>query len=205
MIGKLYIPYGFGDCVNGFQYEGKITEVEYARKMVSEYNRHKDIIDHMMRTSFEHNMSINNFQKEKNVYKQQQQEFGEIRVYVDDKDFNAMKIEELLGHFEKGDSFVIIVRIYNVNELRANPDIGIDLKTWQRECIRIDNLKKLSTVEKFKSLSKKDLKLGFGDKSKTAAILKDCKMVNVYSATKFALWVNKIIFIKDDEIKKEKK
>ena len=116
-----------------------------------------------------------------------------------------MKIEELLGHFEKGDSFVIVVRIYNVNELRANPDIGIDLKTWQRECIRIDNLKKLSTVEKFKSLSKKDLKLGFGDKSKTAAILKDCKMVNVYSATKFALWVNKIIFIKDDEIKKEKK
>ena len=55
----------------------------------------------------------------------------------------------------------------------------------------------MSSVDKFKSLSKKDLKLTFGENSKMAAILKSCKLVNVYNNTKFALWVDKIIFIKD--------
>lgn len=197
MIAKLHIPYGFGDCVNGFKYEGIISDREYARKMVDEYNRHKDGIDDMMRTTFQNNMAANYFQKENNVYKQQKQEFGELLCYIDTKDFKDMKIEQLLDKFESGDSFVMVVRVHNVKALRANPDIEIDLKSWQKECIKIDRLPKLNNVEKFKSLSKKDLKITFDDQSKMAAILKDCKMVSVFSNTKFALWVSKIIFIKD--------
>ena len=197
MIAKLHIPYGFGDPRKDFNYEGRISDIEYARKMVAEYNSHKDGIDDMMRTSFRNNIAANPFQKEHNVYKQQKQDFGEVRCYFEDKDFKDLKIEELLSKFESGDSFVIVVRIYNVKELRANPDVEIDLKSWQRECVKIDRLPTLSNVEKFKSLSKKDLKMTFGEGSKMAAILKDCKMVNVYSNTKFALWVSKIIFLKD--------
>lgn len=197
MVAKLHIPYGFGDAVKDFNYEGKISDVEYARKMVSEYNSHKDGIDDMMRTTFHNNIANNPFQKEHNVYKQQKQDFGEIRCYLDDKEFKDLQIEELLSKFESGDSFVIVVRIGNIKELRSNPDVEIDLKAWQRETVRIDSLKKLNNVEKFKSMSKKDLKLTFSDSSKMAAILKDCKMVNVYSNMKFALWVSKIIFLKD--------
>ena len=199
MIGKLHIPIGFGDCVNGFKFDGVIPERDYVKKMVDDYNSHKGIIDYMMRTSFEHNMSINNFKKEKRKYKQQDVEFGELRCYIDNKDFNPMPIEELLEHFENNESFIVVLRVFNVKDLKNDPDISIDLKTWQRECVRIDSLKRLSTTEKFKALSKKDLKLSFGKETEMAAILKDCKMVNVYSNTKFALWVNKIIFIKNEE------
>lgn len=204
MLGNLHIPIGFGDCVNGFKYDGVIAERDYVRRMVDEYNGHKDIIDHMMRTSFEHNMSINNFKKEKRKYKQQEVEFGEIRCYIDNKDFNPMKIEDLLEHFENNESFVIVLRVFNVNDLKNDPDVSIDLKTWQRECVRIDRLNKLNTVEKFKALSKKDLKLSFGKETEMAAILKDCKMINVYNNNKFALWVNKVIFIKDENKDKDK-
>ena len=168
--------------------------------MVEEYNANKDIIDHMMRTAFEHNMSINNFKKVRRKYKQQEIEFGDMRVYVDNKDFNNMEIDELLEHFEKNESFIMIVRLYNVKDLKDDPDVSVNLKMWMRECVRIDRLKRLSTAEKFKSLSRKDIKLSFGKETKMSAILKDCKMVNVYSNNKFALWVDKIIFIKDEEI-----
>jgi hypothetical protein len=53
-------------------------------------------------------------------------------------------------------------------------------------------------------MSKKDLKLTF-DGSEMAAILKGCKMVNVYSNSKFALWVEKIIFVKDKDTKQNGK
>ena len=205
MIGKLHIPIGSGDCVNGFEYEGVIAEREYVKKMVDEYNANKDIIDHMMRTAFEHNMSINNFKKVRRKYKQQEIEFGDMRVYVDNKDFNNMEIDELLEHFEKNESFIMVVRLYNVKDLKDDPDVSVNIKMWMRECVRIDRLRKLSTAEKFKSLSRKDIKLSFGKETKMAAILKDCKMVNVYSNNKFALWVDKIIFIKDEEINEEKR
>lgn len=197
MIAKLHIPYGFGDCVNGFKYEGgDITDIEYAKRMINDYNQHKIGVDEMMSTSFTHNIARNNYTKEKNKYKQQKQIFGEIKCYVDDKDFNDMKLEELLDYFEQNKNFVMIVRIFNKKEMTENPDVETDLKSWQRECVRIDRLN-IDTVSKFKSLSKKDLKLTFGDDIKMAAILKDCRMVNVYSNMKFAIWVDKIIFIKE--------
>lgn len=196
MIADLHIPYGFGDCVNGFKYDGEITDIEYARQMIKDYNFHKIGVDDMMTTSFTRNIARNNYQKEHNKYKQQEQEFGEIKCYVDDKDFSDMKIETLLDYFEKKNNFIIIIRIHNKKTLTDNPDIETDLKAWQKECVKIDKIPNLDTASKFKSLSKKDLKLTFGD-SKMAAILKDCKMVNVYTNMKFALWVNRIIFVKD--------
>lgn len=196
MIANIHIPYGFGDAVNGFRYDGQISEVEYARRMTEEYNKHKDGIDDMMISNFRHNIARNHFQKENNRYKQQEQEFGELLCYIDDKNFSDLKMEELLKHFENDDSFVIVLRLYNVKQLMNDQDLYYDIKSWQKETVGIDRHPNLDDVTKFKSLSKKDLKLTFGD-SKMAAILKDCKMVSVYSNTKFALWVSKIIFIND--------
>ena len=50
--------------------------------------------------------------------------------------------------------------------------------------------------EKIKSLSKKSLKLKFKD-SKSSAILKNCKMIEVYSRNKFALLVESIDFVQE--------
>lgn len=202
MIATLHIPYGFGDCVNGFKYDGVITDIEYVRRMTKEYDDHKYGIDEMMRTRSGRNMAINPFQKENNKYTQQKQSFGELTVYVDDKTFNGMKMETLLRHFENDESFVTVIRLHNVKELKYNEDLQTDLKSWQTETLKIDRLPDLDNVTKFKSMSKKDLKLTF-DGTEMAAILKDCKMVNVYSNTKFALWVGKIIFINDKKTKQD--
>ena len=198
MVGTLYIPYGYGDCVDGFKYEGKeISPKEYRDRLTSDYNNHKFGIDTMMRTNFHYNIAANNFQKEKNTYKQQKQSFGDIKCYFDDKDFNDMTIEQLLDYYERDDSFVIVVRIFDKRELNEKPDIETDLKSWQTETVKIDRIPphKMDEVTKFKSFSKKDLKISFTNK--TAAILKNCKMIHVYSNTKFALIVEKIIFINE--------
>lgn len=196
MIATLHVPYGFGDCVNGFKYDGVISDVEYVRRMTKEYDSHKWGIDEMMTTRSGKNMAINSFQKENNKYKQQTPSFGELTVYVDDKDYNPMKMETLLKHFESDKSFVVVIRLGNVRQLRDDIDLQTDLKSWQTETVKIDRLPDLDNVAKFKSMSKKDLKLTFNG-TEMAAILKDCKMVSVYSNTKFALWVGKIIFIND--------
>lgn len=204
MIAKIHIPYGFGDCVNGFKYDGVITDKEYIKRLVSDYDAHKWGIDEMMTTRSGRNMAINPFQKENNKYKQQTPEFGQLTAYIDDKTYNSMKMETLLKHYENNESFVIVVRLANVREIREDIDLQTDLKSWQTETVKIDRIPDLDNVSKFKSMSKKDLKLTF-DGSEMAAILKGCKMVNVYSNIKFALWVEKIIFVKDKDTKQNGK
>ena len=113
-------------------------------------------------------------------------------------------METLLKHYENNESFVIVVRLANVREIREDIDLQTDLKSWQTETVKIDRIPDLDNVSKFKSMSKKDLKLTF-DGSEMAAILKGCKMVNVYSNIKFALWVEKIIFVKDKDTKQNGK
>lgn len=197
MIAKLYIPYGYGDCVYGFNYDGVITEKAYIQQMIKEYNDHKHGVDEMMMTSFTRNIARNNYVKEKNQYKQQEQELGELRCYIDDSNFEPMTLERLLDYYDTNKGFVIVVRVADKRDLVNNPDIETDLKSWQTESVKIDRIQTMSNVEKFNSLSKKDLKMTFTKESKMAAILKSCKMVNVYSNTKFALWVDKIIFVND--------
>jgi hypothetical protein len=159
MIATLHVPYGFGDCVNGFKYDGVITDVEYVRRMTKEYDSHKWGIDEMMTTRSGKNMAINPFQKENNKYKQQTPSFGELTVYVDDKEYNPMKMETLLKYFESDKSFVAVIRLGNVRQLRDDIDLQTDLKSWQTETVKIDRLPDLDNVSKFKSMSKKDLKL----------------------------------------------
>lgn len=199
MVGILYIPYGFGDCVHGFKYEGKeISPEEYRKMLNSDYIKHKIGVDDMMTTNFRHNIARNNYEKENYKYKQQKQIFGQIKCYFDTQEFESMTIEQLLDYYENNKSFVIVVRIFNKKALEEDPDVESDLKSWQRETLKIDKIpsNRIDSATKFKSFSKKDLKISFTNK--TAAILKDCKMVHVYNNTKFALWVDKIIFVNEE-------
>ena len=111
MIADVHIPYGFGDCVNGYKYEGVIASNEYVKKMVSDYNYHKYGIDEMMTRQHGHNMAMNVFNKEARKYRQMNVELGILRAYIDTKDFDDMTLDELLRHYENDVGFPIIVRI----------------------------------------------------------------------------------------------
>ena len=104
MIANVHIPYGFGDCVYGFSYDGVITEREYIQKMIKDYNDHKYGVDEMMTTSFTHNIARNNYTKENNKYRQQKQEFGELKCYIDDSNFEVMagKVANENGYYTTG-------------------------------------------------------------------------------------------------------
>lgn len=196
MVATLHVPYGYGDCVGGFKYGKEIEQEEYAKMLIKDYNAHCNGIDDMMTSRFGHNIAQNPFQKEKREYTQQKQEFFSLRCYVDDKDFDEMKIEGLLENYKKGESFVIVVRFADVREMKKDPDFESDMKIWMRETMKIDSSMELTPVEKFKSFSKKDLKLTFPGTSMSAVLL-GCKMVSVYSGSKFALWVSSVRFAKN--------
>lgn len=196
MIATLHIPFGYGDCVGGFEYGKEIEQEEYANMLIKDYNDHSYGIDDMMTSRYGHNISVNSFTKENRKYRQQNQEFFSVDCYVSDKSFSDMRVEELLDLYKKGESFVIVIRFKDIRDIKADPDVETDIKLWMRETLKIDRSPKLTDVEKFKSFSKKDLKLTFKG-SKMSAVLLDCKMVNVYSNTKFGFWVKKIRFTKD--------
>lgn len=195
MIATLHIPFGYGDCVGGFEYGKEIDQVEYANMLIKDFNDHTAGVDDMMASRFGRNMAANPFQKEKRKYRQQKQEFFCIDCYLSDKEFADMKIESLLDHYKKGESFIVVVRFKNVQDIKADPDIEIDLKMWMKETRKIEMADNLTDVEKFKAFSKKDLKLTFRE-SKMSAVLLDCKMVSIYSGSKFALWVKSVRFAK---------
>ena len=193
MIATLHIPFGYGDCVGGFEYGKEIDQVEYANMLIKDYNDHTAGVDDMMSNQLGRNIALNPFQKEKRKYRQQKQEFFCIDCYLSDKEFADLKIEELLDLYKKGESFVVVVRFKNVQDIKSDPDIETDMKMWMRETMKIEKSANLTDVEKFKSFSKKDLKLTFSG-SKMSAVLLDCKMVSVYSGSKFALWVKSVRF-----------
>ena len=121
MIATLHVPYGFGDCVNGFKYDGVITDVEYVRRMTKEYDSHKWGIDEMMTTRSGKNMAINPFQKENNKYKQQTPSFGELTVYVDDKEYNPPSV----AIAKAAVAAVLIHRIRHTAACRTNKHRGV--------------------------------------------------------------------------------
>ena len=196
MVATLHVPYGYGDCVGGFAYGKEIDQVEYANMLISDYNAHCNGIDDMMTNRFGRNIAQNTYQKEFRKYTQQKQEFFSMGCYVDDKDFDDMKIEKLLDIYRSGDSCVMVVRLRDLRELKKDPDFESDLKIWMKETMKIDASNELTEVEKFKSFSKKDLKLTLAG-SNMSAVLLGCKMVSVYSGNKFGLWVSSVRFAKD--------
>lgn len=193
MIATLHIPYGYGDCVGGFEYGKEIDQATYIKQLIDDYNSHKGGVDQMMTTRFSRNISINPFQKEKRTYRQQKQSQFLVDCYFYNKDFEPLKIEDLLKFYQSDKSFVIVVQFKDIRDVKKEPDVESDLKMWMSETLKIERTDMLTDVEKFKSFSKKDLKISFVE-SKMSAVLLDTKMVSVYSGNKFALWVNKIRF-----------
>lgn len=198
MRAVLYVPYSNGDARNGFKYDRQISQKEYATAMVDYYNQHKDGIDSVFQSKgLGRNIAVNPFRKEKVKYNQQTFYYQPVEAKVFDIDGKDEKIDELIQFYKTGEQFIIIITLLNLSSADESGELESDVKAWTSESIKINRTNRMSEDEKIKSLSKKSLKLKFKD-SKSSAILKNCKMVEVYSRNKFALLVESIDFVQDD-------
>lgn len=197
MRAVLYVPYSNGDARNGFKYDKEISQKEYANAMVEYYNQHKDGIDSVfMSKGLGRNIAVNPFRKEKVKYNQQTFYYQPVEAKVFDIDGKDEKIDELIQFYKTGEQFIVIIALLNLSSADETGELESDVKAWTRESVKINKTNKMTEDEKIKSLSKKSLKLKFKD-SKSSAILKNCKMVEVYSRNKFALLVESIDFVQE--------
>ena len=199
MRAVLYVPYSNGDCRNGFKYDKVIDQKSYAKAMVDSYNQHKDGVDFMVMNNNGIGMNIarNPFRKERVSYNQQTFYYQPVEAKVFDIDGKDESIDELLQFYKTGEQFIVIVALLNLSSADESGELESDVKSWISETVKINRSNKMDEDEKLKSLSKKSLKLRFKD-SNHSAILRNCKMVEVYSRNKFALLVEKIDFIKEN-------
>ena len=197
MRAVLYVPYSNGDARNGFKYDKEISQKEYANAMVEYYNQHKDSIDSVfMSKGLGRNIAVNPFRKEKVKYNQQTFYYQPVEAKVFDIDGKDEKIDELIQFYKTGEQFIVIIALLNLSSADESGELESDIKAWTRESVKINKTNKMTEDEKIKSLSKKSLKLKFKD-SKSSAILKNCKMIEVYSRNKFALLVESIDFVQE--------
>lgn len=197
MRAVLYVPYSNGDARNGFKYDKEISQKEYANAMVEYYNQHKDGIDSVfMSKGLGRNIAVNPFRKEKVKYNQQTFYYQPVEAKVFDIDGKDEKIDELIQFYKTGEQFIVIIALLNLSSADESGELESDIKAWTRESVKINKTNKMTEDEKIKSLSKKSLKLKFKD-SKSSAILKNCKMIEVYSRNKFALLVESIDFVQE--------
>lgn len=201
MRAVLYIPYSNGDAKNGFKYEGEISQKEYARAMVESYEQHKVGVDAAFYSNqFGHNIAANMYRKEKNKYQQQTFYYQPVESKVFDIDNFDEKIDDFIKYYKTGEKFIIIIALLNMDIADESGELESDIRAWERECVKINNTNKMDEEEKIQSLSKKSLKLKFKN-SKSSAILKDCKMIEVYARNKFALLVDHIELRENDDEK----
>ena len=188
----LYVPYSNGDCVNGFKYDGSITEKQYSALIVNEYNKYRDTIDEVVSSRYAKNMAINPFMKQDNHYKQQSYSYNDCNCEVMNMRGQDATINEIISLSRTGDECILIL---NITNMVKTPDLETDIRMWIRESNHIMNSGRLSDEEKIYNLPKKDFKMTFID-NKNTALLKDCKLVEVYNRNSFAVLIKKISFIK---------
>lgn len=191
----LSVPYSFGDPKEGFKYEGmEIGWKEYAKMMIDAYNKYKSGTDEMMiNNRLGTNISRNMYRKEYVKVKQTGCYFEDMPSRLLGPGGREMTIDELIRYFQTGQPFVCVINMYKLGDPK-NCDIESEIKSWARECVRVNNCKKFSTEEKIAYLSKKDLKVKFNE-AKSMAVLRECKMIEYVNNRTFVFLVDEIVFI----------
>lgn len=193
----LFVPYSNGDCVEGFKYDKPIDRNTYAKIMVNSYKKYRDGVDTMMSNDMlGQNIARNYFTKERAKYKQQTFYYQPVECKVFDMDNRPENIDNLLSYYNSGEQFIVIMALLNLSSADPSGELESDVKSWVKESLKINKTNKMTEEEKIASLTKKSLKIRFKD-SKSSAILRDCKMIEVYSRNKFALLVEKIELVKE--------
>ena len=193
----LFVPYSYASPETDFKYEGReITAEEYSKKMVAAYEKYKRGIDETnLNNAWGTNVASRGYHKERVEVKQLSYYYEEMKANIRFPNNREVTIDELINYFQTSEPFIIRINMpYLGNEKYA--DIESEIKSWAKECIKINSLKDLSDEEKVTYFSKKDLKIKF-ENAKSTAILKDCKMIEYINNRTFEFLVGEIIFIKE--------
>lgn len=202
MKATLYLPYAIGDPVKGFRYDDpNFTDRKYIQIMTEDYNRYKDGVSMLVSSNYDRQRNIFGGslwfgikQKIKRNYVKQEYQYNSCECIVRNIKGNDETIDELIRFYRTGEQFIIILKMI---KLASNPDLETEMKMWLKESNHINHSPRLTEEEKIFNLPKKDFKMTFSD-AKSSAIFKECKMVEGYSASEYAVLVNKIIFVVDN-------
>lgn len=195
----LSVPYNYGDPKIDFKYSGAdLTEERYSRMIIDTYNRYKDgVYDMFINDKLGTNIASYELNKENNYYTQQRFYYDESKVDIYNGGGQEMTIDELIHYYKTNEPFVIIINMYGMvrdPENGGDPELETSMKGWSSEALKILRCPKFSDAEKIQYQSKKSLKLKF-DNAKSAAILQNCKMIDVKNKTTFVFLVERIIFV----------
>ena len=193
----LYVPYSYASPETDFQYTGKeITPEEYTKRMVTAYEKYKRCIDEVnMNRAWGRNVASLGYQKEPVNIKQLSYYYEEMKAVMRFPGGREATIDELIDYFQTGEPFIADINMpYLGNEKYA--DIESEIKSWAKECRKINALTDISDEEKVTYFSKKDMKIKF-DNAKSTAILKDCKMIEYINNRTFRFLVGEIVFVKE--------
>lgn len=201
MKSTLYLPYAIGDPVKGFRYDDpNFTNRKYIQILTEDYNKYKDSVDAIVHNNFNsrnHSFSgslwFGSKNKLKREYVKQEYQYNSCECHVRDIKGNDETIDNLIRYYKTGEQFIVILKLINMGK---NPDLETDMKMWLRESNHINRSDALTDEEKIYNLPKKDFKMCFND-AKSCAIFKDCKIVEGYNASEYAVIVGKIIFVVD--------
>lgn len=199
MKATLYLPYAIGDPVKGFRYDDpNFTDKKYFEIMTEDYDRYKDSVNTIVSHNFDRRRNIFNSglifgsrNKIKREYVKQEYQYNSCECFIRDMKGNDESIDNLIKYYRTGEQFIIMLRLKNMS---ANPDLETDMKMWLIESNHINHSNKLTEEEKIYNLPKKDFKITFTD-AKSSAIFKECKILEGYNASEYAVLVNKIIFV----------
>ena len=191
----LCVPYSDGDPNTGFQYTGKaIGRQEYAKMMIAAYDKYKAGTNEViMNNKLGTNIARLGYRKEPIKVKQSGYYFQDMPARIMGPRGRDITIDELIHYYQTGEPFIVTINMYKLGDVK-NCDIESEIKSWAKECIKVNNCAKFSTAEKIAYLSKKDLKVKFNE-AKSTAVLRDCKMIEYVNNRTFVFLVDEIVFI----------
>ena len=202
----LKVPYNYSDPNHDYDASDEIimdqsniasviawekSKKEHEQKLVEAYKKYKPMIDRNI-NRLGCNIAINNEgPKEKTNFKQQQTYFTETKAIIRNMNNQEISIDELLEYHTTQEPFIIDMQlpIYEKNEV-LEPEV----KAWIRETIRI-NREIDEAEDRLRGFSKRDFRIEFPN-SKSSALLKDTKMVDIVNNHTFMFLVDRIIFSK---------
>ena len=198
MKATLYLPYAIADPEKGFNYDDpSFTDRKYIQILTKDYVDTKDTVNMMISNNFDRRrngffggISFNG-NKIKRSYIQQKYQYNQCKCIVKDIHNNDEKIGNLIRYYRSKEQFVIILKLINMS---SNPDLETEMKMWLRESNHINFSKILTEDEKIFNLPKKDFKIEFDD-TKNSAVFSECKIIEGYNSSEYAVLVKKIAFL----------
>lgn len=189
MIATIYLPFllynedVFHKKINTYDY------VSYADTLINDYNKNKDVVNDYMNSGINNNSTAKfNANNQQNSFSDEEYTYCSSTVELTDIDGNSETIDNLLGYFRNKEAFYLFAK-FNQDEM--DEDVESELKMWERETNKINSYPQ-DEDWKIDNLPTKNLKISINNTA--FADLKNCKIMEKYGVSEYAILVQEIIF-----------